>query len=1647
MRALIVAAMLLLAAPAWGATYHVRQTALGDGSGSSNANSMAIATFNALGTGGNVALLHGNFTTVPNPATAGTMASPTTYRNGATNNSRDSVSFGTPGSNIDFYLPGTGTARHVLYRDFTVRGRVYIGTSQAAVTMSRIRMSNIRIIDGYFLNYRIDDCKFDSLNLTIPASTAYPHGSTVDFGRADKGVDSVWYSSRDTLSNSTFNNAGAATQTVEGGLAAAYVFAGRNMVYESLRCSLTTTNSYIAGTPLRFSRVCQTQGGRMTNCFFYGYWTQGGAGVDEPMNWVFKDGVRFFTVDRCTVLVAGDGHLSGNAGYPYIDFAQDEGDGTAAQACESIGGNTITNSYFSNQTQSVNPIRWYTNATDGDYIAYNTFVSGRYGGADVHSYAKGNGNAVDRVSPDGTVFDHNTFITYCPSAYALTLNGSSLAAEQAITWTNNIFCNPYLSNADTSAVRAVHFGRTSTWGSRAVGPVGNDYNLTATPNATTRRQIQWSAGTWQMGLDGGWTTTRSPLTLDFNSRHTRQPFDSTFTDTALATFSGIPTRYSAALFGPDGFVGAVPAPGHTIIASAGTGGSISPNGNVHVDDGASQEFNMNPASGYYLSSVTVDGSAATVASPYTFTNITDNHTIAAGFTANDHTITVTYSAGGSVGFDGATIPSGGELNIADGRDDLGMTITADPGYAISDVLVDGVSVGSSSSYMFDPVVADHTLHATFARITYTFTASAGAHGSIDPPGVSVLEEGWDIAYSITADPGYHITDVLVDGVSMGAVSGYQSQAVYENHTISATFAINTYAITSSAVGGGSVYPNGVNSYNYGATQKYSFVPTSGSYQLLGVTVDGVSVGADSTYTFTGIAATHTVVATFGAASTITITATSSAHGIINPGTTSVSSGASQTFTMWPGIGYAVSGVLVDGSSVGAVYSYTFTNVTAPHTIYATFAATELPKEARESTGRPPFPLVVKNAGTGRQGAAVAPQTYPMVTAAGVTNNAAIAILAEQPMVILQIAAADSLLPTAGENSQTVFLKAMRDLRKLRPDIAIVGMNNLDAGWLGGITSRDTTAKYRILADHWFAGRNVGWAAGVPMGQTTFPAAGQDTTGSNGFLWNKTLGWKSAYFQTRSYGSPAGSPGSTNCNLNLAYRSGSDWPVRDSLIATYIRQMERVDPITGDYVWDGFYVDLALPYAYPFSGDTVDWVRAGYPGTTSANFDTAWFNASSVFFKRLREHADSLGRTNFILKANAAMGYAFGSLDGYTIEDWPNNNTVSAVPSEKWRDNWISVTQHRSRSSNYEMVTGLQSHGLKYRQSWPASMIALSPNPATDDSASTSVPGASNDTLLAYRKAITLGLATACLANHWMHVPSATSPRLNWWFDEYGVNRTSGLATRAITYTGWLGYPTDHWYNNTSKINTTDLLGTSGLFDSAGDRAEWTLGSNAYGAATFDSDTSMSGSSLRLQTLKCYPTHLDYSYTAQSKVKWRHAIGDTITVSFWARANYERPIWIALQGRDGNDDGTWGHVWLGTNWQPYRVSSVATDTMTVDLEFWAGDTTGIVWVDSVKCQTGRFRGGSYLRQFDNGFVIVNPTAHADTVLAPFKAKRITSRIAPNYNNGVSYDASTGIPVPAGEALFLLKNETAAAGSATTTNGNRDDTTSRARGRGR
>src|SRR5206468_6570889 len=128
-------------------------------------------------------------------------------------------------------------------------------------------------------------------------------------------------------------------------------------------------------------------------------------------------------------------------------------------------------------------------------------------------------------------------------------------------------------------------------------------------------------------------------------------------------------------------------------------------------------------------------------------------------------------------------------------------------------------------------------------------------------------------------------------------------------------------------------PTGSVGVNCGSNQVFTITPDT-CHTIANVLVDGSSVGAVSSYSFTNVTANHTILASFGL-KTYTIAASAGTGGTISPsGNVTVNCAANRSFTITPNACYSIASVLVDGSSVGAVSTYTFTNVTANHTIAA-----------------------------------------------------------------------------------------------------------------------------------------------------------------------------------------------------------------------------------------------------------------------------------------------------------------------------------------------------------------------------------------------------------------------------------------------------------------------------------------------------------------------------------------------------------------------------------------------------------------------------------------------------------------------------------------------------------------------------------------
>ena len=254
---------------------------------------------------------------------------------------------------------------------------------------------------------------------------------------------------------------------------------------------------------------------------------------------------------------------------------------------------------------------------------------------------------------------------------------------------------------------------------------------------------------------------------------------------------------------------------HTITASAGLNGSISPVGEVQVIDGDCQTFTFTPANGYRVATVIVDGDPITPApSSYTFINVNGDRTIHVTF---EEISTLTYIISGTIGLNGSIAPA--LPHTVNAGESVTFTVTPDIGYIIATLTVDGIPViPPQGSVTFPNVNEDHTIEVTFEEDpspppTYTISGTVGPNGSISPTLPHIIVAGNSITFSITPDPGYIIATLTVDGTP---VIPPQESVIFtdvnDNHTIEVTFELEPstkYTIVAYGEDGGIAVPTGI----------------------------------------------------------------------------------------------------------------------------------------------------------------------------------------------------------------------------------------------------------------------------------------------------------------------------------------------------------------------------------------------------------------------------------------------------------------------------------------------------------------------------------------------------------------------------------------------------------------------------------------------------------------------------------------------------------------------------------------------------------------------------------------------------------------------------------------------------------------------
>ena len=268
---------------------------------------------------------------------------------------------------------------------------------------------------------------------------------------------------------------------------------------------------------------------------------------------------------------------------------------------------------------------------------------------------------------------------------------------------------------------------------------------------------------------------------------------------------------------------------------------------------------------------------------------------------------------------------------------------------------DSVSSSGPASTCTVAITSARSVSAAFTLKSFTVEASVpGGHGSVSP-GTRTVNYGGSASLLITPDAGYHISSITDNGVSKPVTNPYVITNVASSHTVVVAFSLRyTLSVRKGSNGSGTITssPDGINcgsictaDYILGSVVTLTATPDASS-RFAGWSGAGCSNAETCKVTMNGT----TSAAVFFPLKQFAVAASVSGGGTALPSTLNVDYGSTATITITPNAGYHIASITDNGVSRPITNPYVITNVTAPHTVAATFGSLYVLGTARYGTG-------------------------------------------------------------------------------------------------------------------------------------------------------------------------------------------------------------------------------------------------------------------------------------------------------------------------------------------------------------------------------------------------------------------------------------------------------------------------------------------------------------------------------------------------------------------------------------------------------------------------------------------------------------------------------------------------------------------------
>ena len=217
----------------------------------------------------------------------------------------------------------------------------------------------------------------------------------------------------------------------------------------------------------------------------------------------------------------------------------------------------------------------------------------------------------------------------------------------------------------------------------------------------------------------------------------------------------------------------------TITAVAHGGGTIDPSGAVKVEEGKDQVFTIQPYEGFEVKEVFVNGESVGAVTEYKFEAVRADASIEVFFAEKEAVQADKTKLNESIAAAEELLKHAEDYVPEDVQNlmevlDAAKAVAADP--AVTQETVDAAQN-----------VLDAAMNIAPIQKEFAIMAAAGEGGSITPCGTVKVERGMSQTFAIQPKEGYVISDVLVNGQSVGAVAEYTFCDVNADANITALF--------------------------------------------------------------------------------------------------------------------------------------------------------------------------------------------------------------------------------------------------------------------------------------------------------------------------------------------------------------------------------------------------------------------------------------------------------------------------------------------------------------------------------------------------------------------------------------------------------------------------------------------------------------------------------------------------------------------------------------------------------------------------------------------------------------------------------------------------------------------------------------------